>query len=41
MITLIQADLIPIAASFLIGLVTARWAFRRTAAKPTRGPEPQ
>lgn len=37
MITLIQADLIPIAASFLIGLVTARWTFRRTLPTARRG----
>lgn len=40
MIALVQADLIPIAASFLIGLVTARWTFRRPAARP-RGPDPE
>ena len=29
MMTLIQANLIPIAASFVIGIATARWTFRR------------
>jgi len=32
MLTLIQADLLPIAASFLIGILTARWTFPRPAA---------
>ena len=27
--TLIQAFIVPIAAALLVGLVTARWAFRR------------
>jgi hypothetical protein len=29
MTTLLYANLIPIAASLLIGIATARWAFRR------------
>lgn len=32
MLTLIQADLLPIAASFLIGILTARWTFPRPSA---------
>ncbi|HEX8644819.1 MAG TPA: hypothetical protein VF702_12990 [Allosphingosinicella sp.] len=40
MLTLIQANLLPILASFLIGLVTARWTFRRpTVSNPRSGPE--
>ena len=35
MMTLIVADIVPIAAALLIGLVTARWTFRR----PPPGPE--
>lgn len=37
MMTLLQANLLPIAASFLIGVATARWTFRR----PTSGPKRQ
>jgi hypothetical protein len=32
MFTLLQANILPIAASLLIGLLTARWTFRRAAA---------
>ena len=32
MITLVTANLIPIAASLVIGLATARWTFRRASA---------
>ena len=41
MLQLIQANLFPIAAAFLIGLVTARWTFRRPAAAsdPRSGPD--
>lgn len=40
MLTLIQANLLPILASFLIGLVTARWTFRRPPAPdPRPGPD--
>jgi|GEM_PF-2671404 len=35
MMTLIQANLLPIAASLLIGIATARWTFRR----PPSGPQ--
>jgi hypothetical protein len=42
MLALIQANLLPILASFLIGLVTARWTFRRPAASdPRSGHDPQ
>lgn len=36
MIALITANLVPIAAALLIGLVTGRWMFRRPS-----GPDPQ
>lgn len=29
MMTLIMADIVPIAAALLIGIATARWTFRR------------
>ena len=35
MLTLIQAYIVPILAALLIGIVTARWTFRRP-----RGPTP-
>ncbi len=34
MLALIQANLIPIAAAMLIGIATARWAFRRPGDTP-------
>jgi len=36
MVALIQAFIVPILAALLIGIVTARWTFRR----PRRGPSP-
>lgn len=36
MMTLIQADLLPIAASLLIGIATARWTFRRPSSGSKR-----
>lgn len=40
MLTLIWANLLPIAASFLIGLATARWTFRRPPLPESRtGPD--
>jgi hypothetical protein len=36
MITLAAANIVPIAASLLIGIATARWAFRRPAPGPDR-----
>jgi predicted permease len=38
MLALITANLVPIVVAFLIGLVTARWAFKRPPAKP-RNPD--
>ena len=37
MIALIQANLVPIAAALLIGIVTGRWMFRRRP--PASGPD--
>ena len=37
MLALAQANILPILASLLIGLVTARWTFRRAAA-PAKSP---
>ena len=34
MTTLLWANILPILASLLIGLATARWTFRRAAAAP-------
>ena len=34
MMTLIQANLLPMAASLLIGVATARWTFRRPSSGP-------
>jgi hypothetical protein len=43
MIALIQANIIPMAAAAIIGLLTARWAFRRrpaaAATPPAADPE--
>jgi hypothetical protein len=36
MMTLIYANIIPIAASLLIGIATARWTFRRPSSGPDR-----
>ena len=36
MMTLVTANFVPIAASLLIGIATARWAFRRPAPGPDR-----
>jgi hypothetical protein len=42
MFTLLQANALPILASLLIGLVAARWTFRRAPATDTRsGPDAQ
>ena len=38
MLTLLQANILPIAAALLIGLVTARWTFPRPAS-PAQKPE--
>lgn len=37
MMTLINADLLPIAAALLIGVATARWTFRRPDANEAPG----
>lgn len=34
MMTLINANILPIAASLLIGVATARWTFRRLPSGP-------
>lgn len=34
MTTLITANLLPMAAAFLIGIATARWTFRRPPSGP-------
>jgi hypothetical protein len=43
MIALFEANIVPMAAAAVIGLLTARWAFRRrpaaAAATPPAGPE--
>jgi hypothetical protein len=36
MIALIQANILPLAAAFLIGVATARWTFRRPSAGSDR-----
>lgn len=42
MIALLQANLIPMVAAMVIGLLTARWAFRRPpAAAPAAPPAPE
>lgn len=35
MMTLIQANALPLAAALLIGIATARWTFRRPPSGPT------
>lgn len=39
MLALITFNLVPIAVAFLIGIVTARWAFRRPEAAPRKPDE--
>ena len=41
MIALIQANIVPIVAAAIIGLLTARWAFRRPPATPTPEADPE
>ena len=41
MMTLIQLNLIPMAAALLIGVLTGRWTFRRRAAPPKAGSDTQ